>query len=160
MSDLDPRSPRESRTEKTEIVLPQHANALGTAFGGTVMSWVDIAAAVAAQRHCGQIAVTASVDRFDFLAPLRVGNVVRILAVVTGVFRTSMEVWVRVERESLSDPRQRTLCAESWLTFVNMSLDGNPVPVPPLRLENDDDRAHEAAAKERRNQRLAARAAY
>lgn len=140
-----------SRTEKTEIVLPQHANAIGTAFGGTIMSWVDIAAAVTAQRHCGRVAVTASLDRLDFLAPIRTGDVVCLYARMNAAFRSSMEVEVTVEREDLSGAR--VLCARSILTFVNIGDDGRPAPVPKLLLETDEERDRSAAAHRRREAR-------
>lgn len=156
MSD-DARTPARSRTEKTEIVLPQHANAIGTAFGGTVMAWVDICAAVSSQRHCGRVAVTASVDGLDFLAPLRVGDVVTLTAQVNAVFRTSMEVGVTVEKENTLTG-ERVLCAESLLTFVNIGDDGRPCAIPPLQLVTDQDHARDTAARARRAHRLAQRA--
>ena len=148
-------SPRFSETEMTELVLPQHANAIGTAFGGTIMSWIDICAAISAQRHCGRIAVTASVDGLDFLAPIRVGDVVCLHARVNAVFRTSMEVGVTIERER--PDRSRVLCAESRLTFVNIGEDGQPMPIPPLTLENNLDRDLDSAARQRRAERLSRR---
>lgn len=150
------RSPRDSITEKTEIVLPQYANAIGTAFGGTIMSWADICAAVSAQRHCGRVAVTASVDAFQFLAPIRLGDVVILRSRVNAVFRTSMEVEVTIEREDF-DAATRVLCAVSLLTFVNIGEDGRPAPIPPLLLENDEDRRRATEAEKRRARRLAAR---
>lgn len=153
---MHPRHPRETLTEKTEIVLPQHANALGTAFGGTVMSWIDVCAAVSAQRHCGRVAVTASVDALDFVAPLRVGDVVVLRAWVNAAFRTSVEVECTVERE---DPATgaRVLCADARLTFVNLDRDGKPQPVRPLAPETEEEAAREADARARRAARLAAR---
>ncbi len=153
---MDGRSPRDSFTEKTEIVLPQFTNAIGTAFGGTIMSWADICAAVSAQRHCGRVAVTASVDAFQFLAPIRLGDVVILRSRVNAAFRSSMEVEVTIEREDF-DAGKRVLCAVSLLTFVNIGEDGRPAPIPPLILENDEDRERAAAAAKRREARLAAR---
>jgi acyl-CoA hydrolase len=144
--------PSRSATEMTEIVLPQHANVLGTAFGGTVLSWVDVCAAVVAQRHCGRVAVTAAIDEVVFRAPIRVGDVVRLRGRVNAVFRTSIEVEVIVEREDTSLARAR--CVEARLTFVNVGDDGRPVPVPPLLITTDDERQRESEAKERRAQRL------
>ncbi len=134
----------------TEIVLPQHANALGTAFGGTVMGWMDICAAVTAQRHCGQVAVTASVDDLEFVAPVRVGDVVVLEGRVNAVFRTSLEICVRVEREELND-MSRILASESLFTFVNVDQHGKPTAVPELSLETEEDkqRAHEATKRRR-----------
>ena len=81
-----PRSPRASATQMTELVLPQHSNVLGTAFGGTVLAWMDVAAAIAAQRHCGRVAVTAAMDDVTFLGPIRLGDVVVISARVNAAF--------------------------------------------------------------------------
>src|SRR5579862_7791001 len=100
---MDARPPSLSRCEMTELVLPGDANSLGTIFGGKVMQWVDIAAAVAAMRHAGMQVVTASIDALHFLTPIRVGEVVVLRAQVNEVFRSSMEVGVRVEAE---DPRK------------------------------------------------------
>ncbi|MCA9601934.1 MAG: acyl-CoA thioesterase [Polyangiales bacterium] len=147
-------TPRDSFTEMTELVLPQHANALGTAFGGTVMSWIDICAAVVAQRHCGRIAVTAAIDDLQFLAPIRVGDVVRLTGRANAAFRTSLEIEVLVEIER-TPSRVRELCADAKLTFVNVDESGKPLPMPDLRLETDDDRARAEAAAARRAIRLA-----
>ena len=89
-SELAPRSSADSVTEMTEYVLPQHANALGSVFGGQIMAWVDLCAAICASRHSGCTAVTAFVDDLVFRAPVRVGEVVRLHAIVTATFRTSM----------------------------------------------------------------------
>jgi acyl-CoA hydrolase len=150
------RTPRETLTEKIEIVLPQHANAIGTAFGGTVMSWIDICAAVAAQRHCGRVAVTASVDALDFLSPLRVGDVAVLRAWVNAAFRTSLEVECVVEREDTATGA-RVLCVDARLTFVNLGEDGKPIPVPGLTPETDEEHARREAAERRRAARLSAR---
>lgn len=153
MIDVTPRAPSGSRTEMTEIVLPQHANAIGTTFGGVVMGWIDICAAVAAHRHCGRVAVTAAVDEMAFRAPIRVGDVVVLRSRVHAAFRTSLEVGVTVEREEIAS-RTRVTCVEARLTFVHVGDDGRPVPVPPLLLETDEDRQLAAEAEERRRRRL------
>ncbi len=151
-----PRPPRLSMTEMTELVLPQHANALGTAFGGTVLGWIDICGAIAAQRHCGRVAVTAAIDEMQFLAPIRVGDVVRLTARVNAAFRTSVEVEVEVEVEEPAT-MARTLCADALLTFVSRGEDGSPAPVPPVACETEDDERRHAAARARREQRLGRR---
>ena len=150
------RTPSDSRTVKTEIVLPQHTNAIGTAFGGTIMSWVDICAAVAAQRHCGRVAVTASLDALNFRAPIRLGDVVTLTAQVNCAFRTSMEVGVLIEREEPGS-HERVVAAESLMTFVNIGEDGRPLEVPPLAVEGEDEAARAQAARARRERRLAER---
>jgi acyl-CoA hydrolase len=140
----------------TELVLPQHANALGTVFGGTIVSWVDIAGAITAQRHAGAIVVTAFIDDLRFDGPIRVGQVARLDARVSATFRTSLEVEVTVHGEESISGRTWS-CVHALLTFVALGPDGRPTPVPPLLLESDDDHARQAAANERRRRRLAAR---
>src|SRR3954468_24529819 len=96
---MDPRPQSASITQMTEYVLPQHANALGGVFGGQIMAWVDLCAAICAQRHAGRMAVTAFVDDLKFERPVKIGQVVRLDAHVTATFRTSMEIEVAVEGE-------------------------------------------------------------
>lgn len=146
------KSPEQSRTQMTELVLPQHANAVGTAFGGSIMGWVDICAAITAQRHCGRVAVTARVDALEFVAPIRVGDVVSLSGQLNAVFRTSMEVGVRVEREDRASGA-RVLCVEATLTFVQLDEQGRPLEVPRLVLDSEEARARDAAARQRRKAR-------
>src|ERR1700733_8713039 len=94
------KSPSESAVVMTELVLPSHTNALGTIFGGQIMCWIDIAAAIAAGRHARSAVVTASLDAMAFLAPVRLGDVVHIRAIVNYVSRTSMEIGVQVDAEN------------------------------------------------------------
>ncbi len=143
-----------SVTEMTEYVLPQHANALGNVFGGQIMAWVDLCAAISAQRHSGKMAVTAFVDDLKFQAPVKVGEVVRLRARVTATFRTSMEVEVMVEGED-SRTGRRWPCVDALVTFVAIADDGTPTPVPRLLLDGDDVRASQASGEARRQQRLA-----
>jgi acyl-CoA hydrolase len=156
MSELLPRSRAISATEMLEYVLPQHANIGGTVFGGQIMAWVDLCAAICAQRHAGRPCVTAFVDDLLFKRPVRVGQVVRLRAQVTATFRTSMEIDVNVCGED-------TITGEEWPTvecrivFVAMDEERRPTPVPPLILETDADRTAQAAAETRRRARLAKR---
>lgn len=154
----DPRPPRCSRVEMTEIVLPSHANNLGTAFGGQIMSWMDVAAAVAAARHARRVAVTASVDAIQFLAPVHRGDAVVLRSEVTYVGRTSMEVSVTVDAETLLTGEVRRT-VEAFFTFVAVDESGRPAPVPPLAPETDEERARfqagAARAAERRGRRPA-----
>src|SRR5690606_3649054 len=94
-----PRSPRESEVVTTEIVLPGDGNALGTAFGGKVMQWIDTTAAIAAARHTRKVVVTASMDELHFHVPIKVGEIVQIHARVNAAFRHSLEVGVEVYAE-------------------------------------------------------------
>ncbi|MFW6066935.1 MAG: acyl-CoA thioesterase [Myxococcota bacterium] len=158
---IDPKTPRPasaSATEMSEIVLPQHTNAIGSAFGGAIMSWIDICGAIAAKRHCGRVAVTAFVDDLAFLAPIRLGDVVRLTSRVTATFTTSLEVAVRVEQEDATTGA-RTLCADAMLTFVAVDREGTPQPVPPLALETEEDRRLSDEAQARRARRLERRRA-
>ena len=156
MTTLAAKPPSASTTEMTEYVLPQHANVHGTVFGGQIMAWIDVCAAVCAQRHAGRPCVTAFVDSLLFRQPVRVGQVVLLRAQVTATFRTSMEIEVRVVGEN-------TLNGERWptvdclTTFVAMDDEGRPTPIPPLSAENDEERAAQAAAHQRRQARLAKR---
>lgn len=146
---------RESQVEMTEIVLPGHTNALGTIFGGQLMAWIDIAAAIAAGRHAKTICVTASIDALHFVAPVKLGHYVCIFASVNFTGRTSMEIGVRLESE---DPLTgvRTHVATSYLTFVALDKNtGKPMPVPPLIPETDAEKRRYRHAELRRESRLA-----
>lgn len=138
----------------TELVLPQHTNAVGTVFGGTVMSWIDICAAICAQRHTNSIVVTAAVDDLIFRAPLRLGDVVRLTARVNAAFRKSLEVEVCVEREERATGH-RSLCVDARLTFVALDDAGEPALVPGLHAETPEERSREREAQTRREERLA-----
>ncbi len=150
------KTPRTSFTEMTELVLPQHGNVLGGAFGGSVLAWIDVCAAIAAQRHCGRVAVTAAIDEVNFLEPIKVGDVVVLSARVNAAFRTSMEVEVEVRVEDATTGDRR-LCVDAFTTFVAVDESGSPTGVPPLRLETPEDEARAAAAQRRREERLARR---
>jgi acyl-CoA hydrolase len=137
----------------TEYVLPHHANVFGNVFGGQIIAWVDLCAAICAQRHAGRPCVTASVDDLVFKRPVRVGQVVLLRARIAAVFRTSMEIEVIVEGEdTVTGERWPTL--ECRTTFVAVLDDGRPTSVPPLRLDSAEQRAAQDAAQERRRIRL------
>lgn len=140
--------------EMTELVLPSHTNALGTIFGGTIMGWVDLCAAIAAQRHCNRTVVTAFVDDLVFAGPVRTGEVVRLSARVNATFRTSMEVEVVVHGEN-PIAGKTWLCVQAMLTFVAIDeTTRKPVPVPPLELHDDESRRRQREGEERRAVRL------
>jgi acyl-CoA hydrolase len=153
---MEPRTQAASRTEMTEYVLPQHANALGSVFGGQIMAWMDLCGAICAQRHSGYMAVTASVDDLTFQQPVSVGQVVRLDARVTATFRTSMEIEVIIEGEDATTGR-RWQCVDARLTFVAIDAQRKPTAVRPLAMDSEDVRASQAAGEARRQQRLAAR---
>ncbi len=153
----DPKPASASRVDVTYLVMPGDANVLGSAFGGKVMEWTDLAASMAAMRHARMPVVTASIDQLTFLAPVRIGQMAILAAQVNAVFATSMEVGVEVVTE---DPRTgaRRKCCDAHLTFVALGPDGRPTPVPPLAAETDDERRREREAHVRRESRLALRA--
>lgn len=150
------RSSRASLTEMTELVLPQHSNVLGTAFGGTVLAWIDVAGAICAQRHTGCVSVTAAIDEVAFVAPIRVGDVVILAARLNAAFRTSVEVAVTVQVEDRATAHRRA-CVEAYMTFVAVDEAGTPKEVPPLLAETPDDERRAREARERREARLARR---
>lgn len=137
----------------TQLVLPSHTNSLGSIFGGTVMSWIDIAAAICAQRHSAKEVVTASIDQLNFVAPVYKGWVVNLTASVNLVARTSMEIGVRVDAEN---PKTGEMfhTASAYLTFVALGSNGKPAMVPELILETEEERRRHAEATVRRQHRL------
>ncbi|MBX3213148.1 MAG: acyl-CoA thioesterase [Labilithrix sp.] len=151
-----PRPQSASVTQMTEYVLPQHTNALGGVFGGQIMAWIDLCAAICAQRHSGRMAVTAFVDDLKFEQSVRVGEVVRLEARVTATFRTSMEIEVVVEGEDATTGR-RWPCVTARLTFVAIDAERRPAPIPALLLDTDEVEASQAAGETRRAERLSPR---
>ena len=147
----------ETRVEMTEVVLPQFTNSLGNVFGGQIVSWIDICAAVAAQRHCRQVVVTASIDELHFIEPVKQGDVVILKGQINAAFNTSMEIGVTVDSE---DPLtgERRKAVKAYLTYVALDRHGRPQKVPPLDLNGDDDKRRNTDAKDRRQSRLNQRA--
>ena len=143
----------DSITDMTEYVLPQHANALGSVFGGQIMAWVDLCAAICAQRHSGYMAVTAFVDDMKFEQPVKVGEVVRLNARLLATFRTSMEIEVVVEGENLRT-LQRWPCVRARLVFVALDEHLKPTTVVPLSLDSEATRITQAEGEARRRARL------
>lgn len=150
---MTPGTPSSSTVEMNQLVLPQYTNSLGTAFGGAVMSWIDVCAAMAAQRHARSVVVTASMDQLDFLAPIRDGQLVNLRATVNWVGRTSMEVGVRVEAEDILTGT-RTHAASAYLTFVALDGDGRPQVVRALAPHTPEEQLRFKEAMARREQRL------
>ncbi len=144
----------DSASEMMQLVLPQHANVHGSVLGGTVMHWIDLAAAVVANRHSRRPVVTASFDEMAFLAPIHVGQLAVIRARITLADRSSMEIRVDVQSEDLLSGRRRRT-GTAFVTFVALDPETQrPTPVPELVLETDEERAEHARALERRRMRL------
>jgi acyl-CoA hydrolase len=144
---------KESQVIMTELVLPTHTNQLGTIFGGQIMAWIDIAAAVAATKHAKKICVTASIDALHFVAPARVGDLITLYASVNYVHNTSMEVGVRVESENPIKNIKKHI-ATAYLTFVALDENGRPTQVPKLKPETKEEKRRYQQAKLRREARL------
>jgi acyl-CoA hydrolase len=145
-----------SRTEMTELVLPQDSNLLGNILGGRVMHMIDIAGAIAAHRHCHRQVVTASVDHLDFLNPVRVGDLIVLEAQVNRAFHTSVEVGVEVfSEDSAAGIRKHTTTA--FLTFVAVDETGKPVPVPPVIAKSSEEKRRYKEAGARRDLRIKSR---
>ena len=134
-----------SRLVLAQVMTPQDANIAGNVHGGNIMKLADTAAAVVAIRHSGCLCVTASVDRFDFHAPVYVGNLITLCASLNHVGRTSMEVGVRVEAEDLRTGK-KTHTNSCYFTMVALGMDGKPTPVPRLLLETEEDRRRNTEA--------------
>lgn len=151
-----PKTPSASRTVMTMLVFPEHANALGKAFGGQIMAWTDMCGGICSMRHSAGTTVTAALDDLQFEHPILIGDTVTLEARVNAAFRTSMEVEVTVHGENPATGA-RWRCVEARLTFVAVDESGAARVVPPLLAECDDDRERALAAHARRDERLARR---
>ncbi|MBA4312115.1 MAG: acyl-CoA thioesterase [Chlorobiaceae bacterium] len=142
-----------SEVEMTELVLPNDTNQLGNLLGGRLMEWIDIAAAIAAQRHSNRVCVTAALDNLVFHHPIHLGEVVTLRASVNRVFSTSMEVGVKVIAENqLTSDRRVTNTA--YLTFVAVDDHGKSVKVSPIHPQTVDEKKRYKEALVRRDTRL------
>ncbi len=150
---LPQKSPEESKAEMTVRMFPSDANPAGNVFGGEILRQIDLIAGLVAQRHSRTNAVTASIDRVNFLRPVFVGNALILNARLTYVHRSSMEIEIRVEAEDLLTGK-RTLTNTAYVTSVALGSDGKTVEVPPLKLETEEDRKRFAEGEQRMLQRL------
>jgi acyl-CoA hydrolase len=147
----------DSQSEYYEICLPNDTNMLGNMLGGHVMHLVDLCGAIAGMRHARCPVVTASVDQMTFLHPVRVGELVRLKSQVNRVFRTSMEVGVKVWVENLQTGEIRHT-SSAYLTFVAVDEKGQRVAVPPIVPETEEEQRRYEEAADRRAYRLAIKA--
>ena len=155
MTDRDPTRPRpvrDSKSEMTEIVLPNDANPLNALLGGRLMHWIDMAGAMAAHRHSRQYVVTASIDHLDFLVPVRVGDIVILRSSVNRVYHTSMEVGVKVWVENYHAESNQHV-SSAYLTFVAVDASGRHLPVAPIVPETDEEKRRYEDALRRRELR-------
>jgi acyl-CoA hydrolase len=151
-----PRAGSASRSTLIRWMSVQDANSAGFVHGGTVMRMCDEAAGIAAIRHCGRRVVTAGMDRMTFTSPVWVGELLRCSARVNAVWRTSMEVGVRVEAENAVTGEVRHT-STAYLTMVAVDEKGNPVPAPPLTVSGEAEERRRREAETRRRNRLAER---
>jgi acyl-CoA hydrolase len=140
----------------TQLVLPNDTNQLGNLLGGQLMHWIDLVAAIAAARHSHRICVTASVDDLNFLHPIKIGEVVTLLASVNRVFRTSMEVGVKVLSENLLTGSVKH-ANTAYLTFVALDGAGTPMQVPQVTCTTEEEQRRFDDATHRRELRLSRR---
>ncbi len=147
------KTAKESNVVMTELVLPNDTNTFGNLMGGRLMYWMDIAAALAAMKHCGAPVVTASVDNISFESPIKLGNVVHIEARVSRAFNSSMEVHMSVWGEDAIH-QYKYKSNEAYYTFVALDPNGKSRAVPQLIPETDDEKKLFEGALRRRQLRL------
>lgn len=146
---------KDSQVIMIELVLPNDTNMLNNLLGGRLMHWMDIACAMAAAKHCNNIAVTASVDNLAFHTPIRLGNIVTLKASVNRAFKTSMEVGVKVEAEDFETGEIKH-SNSAYFTFVNIDKKtGQKIDVPQIMPETEEEKRRYEHALERRNRRMA-----
>jgi acyl-CoA hydrolase len=153
MMNMTPKTASASATVMNELVLPNDTNTLGNLMGGRLMHWMDIAAALAAMRHCNCPVVTASVDNISFLNPVKLGNIVTLETYVTRAFNSSMEVYLKVTGE---DPQlqYKYISNEAYLTFVALDPHGKPRKVAEVIPETEEEKIKYDGALRRRQLRL------
>lgn len=143
----------DSQITMTELVLPHHTNQLGNLLGGQLMHWIDICAALSAAKHNQRVCVTASVDRIDFHHPIKLGEAVTLVASINRVFKTSMEVGVKVFAQNFREGT-KTHTNTAYLTFVSVDAEGKPVQAIDAIPESDDEKRRYDEALQRRESRL------
>jgi len=150
---MEERKPSGSLIIMTEIVLPNDTNVFGNLMGGRLMYWMDIAAALAAQKHCNAPVVTASVDNISFENPIKLGNAVHIEAKITRAFTSSMEIHLKVWGEDMTQ-QFKYKSNEAYYTFVALDPHRKPKRVPELVPETEEEKKLFDGALRRRQLRL------
>jgi len=152
MSEIPTRPVSDSQSERSEIIFPGDTNALGNLFGGRLMQFIDLTGAMAASRHARAVTVTASMDHLDFVAPVKVGDLLILKASVNRAYRTSMEVGVKCMVEDIREQKLRHV-SSAYLTFVAMDPDGKLLPVPQVLPETAHQKRRFEDAGRRREMR-------
>ena len=150
------KKPSDSKAEMTVRMFPTDANPAGNIFGGEILKQIDTVAGIVAQRHCETNAVTASIDRVNFLKPVYVGNVLDLHARINYVHHSSMEIEITVEAEDLRTGK-KVLTGTAFVTMVALGDDGKPTQVPELILEDDDEKKRFQEGQKRMQQRISER---
>ena len=144
---------KDSVTIMTEMVLPNDTNTLNNLMGGRLMHWMDIVAAIAAQKHCNRIVVTASADNISFKQPINLGNVVTLRSQVTRAFNSSMEVFIEVTAEDIPASK-KIMTHRAFFAFVAVDQNGKPIEVPLVVPETAEEIEFYEGALRRRQLRL------
>jgi acyl-CoA hydrolase len=147
------KAPSQSHTIMNELVLPNDTNTLNNLMGGRLLHWMDIVAAIAAQKHSGKTVVTASVDNVSFGKCIKLGDVVTLEAKVSRAFNTSMEIHIMVHAENIPSG-ERFKSNEAYYTFVALDRNGVPVTVPGIEPESEGEKKRYEGALRRRQLRL------
>ncbi len=143
------KTPEESKAVLTEMVLPNDTNTLGNLMGGKLLHWMDIAAAITAQRHCGRVVVTASVNNVNFNQPIKLGEIVTLESKISRAFSSSMEIFIDVWVESTVTGEKKK-CNEAIYTFVAVDQVGRPINVPEIVPETELEKERFEGALRRR----------
>jgi acyl-CoA hydrolase len=147
------RHPRETFASTVHLVLPNDTNTIGNLMGGNLLHWMDIAAAISANRHCRRVVVTAAVNNVSFDSPIQLADIVIIESQVTRSFKSSMEVLLEVFVED-SVTGKKKQCNQAMYTFVAVDQQGAPIGVPELVPETDLEKERFKGALRRRQLRL------
>ena len=142
-----------TKISMSEMVMPNDTNNLNTLFGGKLMYWMDMAAAICANKHTNNVVVTASVDNITFKAPIHKGDIVTLNAFITRVFNTSMEIFIEVTAQN-SNKKEKIESNTAFFTFVALNQKGKPIKVNEIYPENKNDKKLFDGALRRRQLRL------
>lgn len=150
MKVLSYKTPSDSETIKTEVVCPNDTNPMGILLGGRLVEWMDIAAAVCAQTHAGKICVTACINRVDFTAAAKVGDIITISARITRAFKTSLEIFVFAFAKTVLNGKNY-LISEAYFTFVALDEKGEVTQVIAVKpVTASEKKYYDAAFKEKK----------